>query len=227
MIVENSTVVARGLAVRRAGRWLLRPATFGVRAGVVGLAGPAKTGKSTLLATLATLRRPHSGSLEILGFDIGDNTSLRSIRARIGFLPEHFSWAANLTVGQFVAYAAYYKCVPGDRVRAVLERMELADTTSMELSLLPPDVRLRVGLAATCVHGPDLVLLDEPLAGLDERATAEITALLPTLAPTVLVTAEDSAALGRCDQLFTVTRGRLVETSRAPDAACAGGRDRV
>lgn len=226
MIADISTIVARDLGVRRAGRWLLRPTSLDVADGVVGLAGAAGAGKSALLSVLATLRRPNTGSLEVLGFDIADNTGLRSIRARIGFLPEHFSWAANLTVGQFVAYAAYYKCVPADRVRTVLERMELADTAALELSLLPADVRLRAGLAATCVHGPDLVLLDEPLAGLDERSAAEIAALVPTLAPTVLVTAETPAALGWCDRVFTLARGRLAETSRRPQVVGAGGRAR-
>ena len=208
MIADVSTIVARGMGIRRSGRWLLRPAAFGIAGGVIGLAGPSGVGKSTLLATFATLRRPHVGALDVLGYDIGNATNLRSVRARIGYLPARFSWAANLTAREFVAYAAYYKRMPAASVDAALERMELTEVASIELGLLPADVRLRAGLAATCVHEPDLVLLDEPLTGLDDQRTAELIPLIRSLAPAVLLTATDP---GWCDQVLTLSRGRLAE----------------
>src|SRR3954447_15650956 len=109
MIAEHSAIVVRGMGVRRGGRWLLRPVTFGVTEGVVGFAGPPGVGKSTLLATFATLRRPNSGVLHILGHDIANAADLRAARARIGYLPARFSRAESMTAGEFVAYAAYYK----------------------------------------------------------------------------------------------------------------------
>ncbi|MEU6037079.1 ATP-binding cassette domain-containing protein [Actinomadura sp. NPDC047616] len=151
------------MGVRRGGRWLLRPAAFGIAGGVTGLAGPPGTGKSTLLATFATLRRPQAGALRILGRDTGNCADLRAARARIGYLPGRFRWADNLTAAEFVAYAAYYKGMRGTAVRPALRRFDIADTAATELALLPPDVRLRAGLAATCVHEPELVLLDDPL----------------------------------------------------------------
>jgi ABC-2 type transport system ATP-binding protein len=227
MIVETSAIVARDLGVRRGGRWLLRPATFGIAEGTTGLAGPPGVGKTSLLATFATLRRPHTGVLEVLGRDTEDSGNLRAIRARIGYLPGNFSWATSLSVGDFVGYAAYYKRVSNGAVQSVLARMELDDVASMELGVLPPDVRLRAGLAATCVHDPDVVLLDEPLSGLDEDVRDDLIPLISGLAPTVLLTAPAAQQLtGWCDRVCTLARGRLtelptaMERTRVPSQYC-------
>jgi ABC-2 type transport system ATP-binding protein len=227
MIVETSAIVARDLGVRRGGRWLLRPATFGIAEGVTGLAGPPGVGKTSLLATFATLRRPYTGTLEILGYHTEDSRNLRSVRARLGYLPDNFKWAANLKVRDFVGYVAYYKRASQAAAHAMLARMELADVASVELGVLPPDLRLRAGLAATCVHEPELVLLDEPCAALDEPARAEVMPLIRSLAPTVVLTAPTAQELtGWCDQVFSLVRGRLVGPSDlAARAGRAGCRD--
>lgn len=210
MIVEPSAIVARDMGVRRGGRWLLRPAAFGIAEGVTGLTGPPGVGKTSVLATFATLRRPYTGTLEILGYDTEDSRNLRAIRARLGYLPDNFEWAANLNVRDFVAYVAYYKRAPQAAIDAMLARMELDDVASMELGVLPPDVRLRAGLAATCVHEPDLVLLDDPCGGLEESVQAELMPLIRSLAPTVLLTAPAAQQLtGWCDRVLSLVRGRL------------------
>jgi ABC-2 type transport system ATP-binding protein len=216
MIADVSTIVARGMGIRRGRRWILRPAAFGIAGGVVGLAGPPGVGKTTLLTTFATLRRPQAGALEILGYDTRDPAELRSVRARLGYLPDDFGWAASLRVSDFVAYTAYYKRAPAEAVEAALVRMDLRDVATMELGMLPADVRLRAGLAATCVNEPDIVLLDEPLADIDDEAV-DLWPLIRSLAPTVLVTAQAAERLsGRCDRIFTLARGRLTARPTEP-----------
>ncbi|WP_240489727.1 ATP-binding cassette domain-containing protein [Actinomadura atramentaria] len=209
---------------------------FGVAEGVAGLAGQPGSGKTTLLATFATLRRPSTGALRILGHDSGNSAGVRAIRARVGYLPGRIAFAANMTVGEFVGYAAYYKGMRASAARAALKRLDLADAGRAELSHLPPDVRLRAGLAATCVHEPELVLLDEPLAGLssgrpgDAAAAAELIPLIRSLAPTVVVTAESERLLtGWCDRVLTLARGRLTDGTpgaqlgdAAPEASARG-----
>ena len=223
-------IVARGMGVRRGGRWLLRPVTFGVPEGVVGLAGPPGAGKSTLLATFATLRRPNAGALHILGHDITNAAGQRAARAGIGYLPARFSQAEGMTAGEFVAYAAYYKRTSASAAQSMLRRFDLTDAAGTELALLPPEVRLRAGLAAACVHEPGLVLLDDPFGELCAAAEpwptgaagpgrqtlttamAELIPVLRSLAPAVVVTADATETLtGWCDRLFTLARGRLSE----------------
>ncbi|MCW2885600.1 MAG: transporter related protein [Streptosporangiaceae bacterium] len=225
MIADISTIVAREMGVRRGGRWLLRPATFGIAGGVIGLTGSPGAGKSTLLATFATMRRPYVGALDILGYATGSSADLRRLRARIGYLPADFSWAAGLRVRDFVAYSASYKRISMPAVQAILERLELGDVAAMKLGMLPADVRLRAALAATCVHDPDLVLLDEPLTGVSEQAADELIPLLRSLAPTVLVTGPSAGHVaGWCDQVFALARGRLTELATRPRPVGTGGR---
>ncbi|WP_245918726.1 ATP-binding cassette domain-containing protein [Actinomadura mexicana] len=229
------------MGVRRGGRWLLRPVTFGVPEGVVGLAGPPGAGKSTLLATFATLRRPNTGALHILGHDITNAAGQRAARAGIGYLPARFSRAEGMTAGEFVAYAAYYKRTSASAAQSMVRRFDLTEAAGTELALLPPDVRLRAGLAAACVHEPGLVLLDDPFGELCAAAEpwptgaagpgrhsltaamAELIPVLRTLAPTVVVTADAAATLtGWCDRLFTLARGRLSEQPTHSAAARRG-----
>lgn len=223
-------IVARGMGVRRGGRWLLRPVTFGVPEGVVGLAGPPGAGKSTLLATFATLRRPNTGALHVLGHDVGQSAGLRAARAGIGYLPARFSRAEHMTAREFVEYAAYYKRTSASAARSMMRRLDLTEAAGTELALLPPDVRLRAGLAAACVHEPEVLLLDDPFGqlcaaaepwptGADgpgrqvlTSAMAELIPVLRTLAPAVVVTADATETLtGWCDRLLTLARGRLTE----------------
>jgi ABC-type multidrug transport system ATPase subunit len=225
MIADISTIVAREMGVRRRGRWLLRPATFGIAGGMIGLTASPGAGKSTLLATFATMRRPHVGALDVLGYDTRRSAGLRELRSRIGYLPADITWASGLRVDDFVAYSAYYKRTPISAVRSILERLELGDVAAMELGMLPPDVRLRAALAATCVHDPELVFMDEPLTGLTEQAADELVPLLRSLAPTVVVTAPAAGqVVGWCDQVFALARGRLTELATRPRPAATGGR---
>jgi ABC-2 type transport system ATP-binding protein len=217
MIGEFSAIVAQGVGIRRQRRWLLRPTTFEVTHGVVGLAGPAGPGRSAVLETLATLRRPSAGGLAVLGQDVTRRAGRRAVRGRIGLLPARFGWASGLSTRDFVAYASYYKCTPRRAVDAILERFGLSDAAPFEMDMLPKDLRLRAGLAATCVHEPELVFLDEPLTGIGDAERAELIPLLRGLAPTVVVTAADAGELtGWCDRSFGMVRGRLIESPCVP-----------
>ncbi|WP_460369362.1 ATP-binding cassette domain-containing protein [Actinocorallia lasiicapitis] len=182
---------------------------------MIGIAGPSGSGKSVLLATLATLRRPQTGTVELFGEPVESRKALRRARSRIGFLPSDARWSGGSTVHDFVSYAAYYQRQPGETVRQVLASLDLTDVASWQLGELSADLRVRAGLAAACVHSPDLAFLDEPLAGLAPHAVRELVPLLTTIAPTVIVTANDPADLAWCDQTFTLNAGHLATPAHA------------
>ncbi|MCO5993996.1 ATP-binding cassette domain-containing protein [Actinoallomurus rhizosphaericola] len=215
--MNSSAIVARGLGIRRRRRWILRPTTVEVAYGVVGLAAPAGPARSAVLQTLATLRHASVGDLEVLGQDVTRRAGRRAVRARIGLLPARFAWTSGLSTRDFVAYASYYKCTPRRAVDAILERFGLSDAAALEMDMLPQDLRLRAGIAAACAHEPELVFLDEPLAGIGDSEREELIPLLRALAPAVVVTAADPAELsGWCDQGLSMVRGRLIEAPCVP-----------
>lgn len=204
-------IVARDMGVRRGGRWLLRPASFAIAGGVIGVAGAAGTGKSTLLATFGTLRRPTTGVLEVLGADVGDRAARRSIRAWLGYLPGHRQ-DPDMTTADLIAYAGYFKRAGREAVEATIARFGLADVAGLTLTGLPSDVRFRAGIAAACVGGPRLVLIDVPMTGFDPRAWHELVPVLRGAAPTVIVTARTPDELTDwCDRVLVLARGRLNE----------------
>jgi len=217
VIVETSAIVARGLGIRRGGRWVLHPASFGLPEGLVGIAGPDPADRSDLLATLATLRRPQTGRLEVLGLDVRTRACLRRLRTRIGFLPARARWAAGFTVHDLVSYAAYYQRRPPSSVRDVLTSLELTDVAAWPYGDLPPDLRVRAGIAAACVHRPEIAFLDEPLTPLGEAARAELVPLLSGLAPTVVVTAPEADwLLPWCHRVLRLERALLAPADGAP-----------
>lgn len=220
MIVETSAIVARGLGVRRGGRWVLRPASFGLPEGLVGIAGPDPSDRADLLATLATLRRPQAGRLEVLGIDARTRAGLRLLRTRIGFLPARARWAVGFTVHDLVSYAAYYQRRPPSSVRDVLTALEVSDAAAWPYGDLPPDLRVRAGLAAACVHRPEIAFLGEPLTPLGDAARAELVPLLAGLAPTVVLTAPEAGWLTPwCDHVHRLEGGLLSPAGGTAPAA--------
>ncbi|WP_198653087.1 ATP-binding cassette domain-containing protein [Actinocorallia populi] len=205
---------------------MLRPSSFGLPEGMVGIAGQDPSGRSDLLATLATLRRPHAGRLEVLGFDVRNRATLRRLRTRIGFLPARARWAAGFTVHDLVSYAAYYQRRSPSSVRDVLTALELSDAAAWPYGELPADLRVRAGLAAACVHRPQIAFLDEPLTLLGDAARAELVPLLAGLAPTVVLTAPSAAWLTPwCDHVYVLERARLVPAGETAPLAAPPARE--
>lgn len=139
--------------------------------GILGLLGPNGAGKTTLLRTLATIIRPSSGSMRILSYDPADRKERRAIRRRLGYLPQSLGYYPNFTVFEFVEYFALLKEVPAGEAKAAvakaIERVGLEDRAKSKLKTLSGGMLKRVGIAQAIVNDPDLLLLDEPTAGLD------------------------------------------------------------
>jgi ABC-type multidrug transport system ATPase subunit len=191
--------------------------TLGVDTGVFGLLGPNGAGKTSLLRMIATVIPPTSGRLRLLGLDPGGHGPRREIRRRLGYLPQHLGYYPGFTVVDFVEYFALLKEVPPGRVphavAAAVERVGLGDKAKAKLRTLSGGMLRRVGIAQAIVNEPELLLLDEPTAGLDPEQRVHFRALLRALGQqaTVVVSThlvEDVGAA--CSQVALMDQGKIV-----------------
>jgi ABC-2 type transport system ATP-binding protein len=201
--------------------------------GVFGLLGPNGAGKTSLLRMMATAVPPSAGRLRLLGRDPGRYGPCREIRRRLGYLPQNPGFYPGFTVTEFVEYFALLKEVPPARIRAAvataIDRVELGDRRKARLRTLSGGMLRRAGIAQAIVNEPELLLLDEPTAGLDPQQRVTFRALLRDLGQraTVVVSThlvEDVAAA--CADVALMDRGRIVFQG-TPDAlaARAGGQE--
>jgi ABC-2 type transport system ATP-binding protein len=199
--------------------------------GVHGLLGPNGAGKTTLMRVLATVAVPASGSVRLLGRAPDVRGAQRDVRRRLGYLPQVFGFYPRFRVREFVEYFAWLKEVPGPQVpiavdRAI-ERVGLADRAEDRMKSLSGGMLRRVGIAQAIVNDPDLLLLDEPTAGLDPEQRVALRTLLREIGvdSCVLVSThlvEDVAAA--CSTVTLMDAGRSVFRG-TPDQLVAAGAD--
>jgi ABC-type multidrug transport system ATPase subunit len=191
--------------------------TMTIGPGVFGLLGPNGAGKTSLLRTLATVIPPSSGRIRLLGRDPGDYRQRKEIRRRLGYLPQHLGFYPRFTVVEFVEYFALLKEVPAVRVpravAAAVERVGLGAQATSRLRTLSGGMLRRVGIAQAIVNEPELLLLDEPTAGLDPEQRVAFRTMLRDLGrqATIIVSThlvEDVGAA--CTQVGLMNGGRIV-----------------
>lgn len=179
----------------------------------LGLVGPNGSGKSTLQRLLAGVERPDGGELEVLGGRLSDPT----VRARIGFVPEDSPFPGELTalavlelLGSLQGLA---RAEVRDRGAALLERVGLAASARTALRRYSRGMLRRFALAQAWLHRPDLVLLDEPTAGLDAQGFEVLDDLLGearSRGATVVFTSHLVTDVHRhCDELVVLLDGRI------------------
>ena len=197
--------------------------------GVFGLLGPNGAGKTSLLRMMATAIPPTSGRLRLLGCDPGSYGPRREIRRRLGYLPQNLGSYPGFTVVEFVEYFALLKEVPAGRipaaVAAAVERTGLGGKAKAKLRTLSGGMLRRVGVAQAIVNEPELLLLDEPTAGLDPEQRVAFRALLRELGgrATIVVSThlvEDVGAA--CTQVALMDQGKIVFHGTPGDLAVRG-----
>ena len=198
-------------------------------AGVFGLLGPNGAGKTTLLRMMATVVAPSSGGLQLLGRDPGSYASRREIRRRLGYLPQNLGYYPGFTVAEFVEYFALLKDMPPAQVpravAAAIERVDLGGKARAKLRTLSGGMLRRAGIAQAIVNQPELLLLDEPTAGLDPEQRMAFRGLLRDLGErsTVVVSThlvEDVGAA--CSQVALMDQGKIVFQGSPADLSARG-----
>ena len=157
--------------------------TWRLEPGVIGLLGPNGAGKSTLMKLMAGLLQPSRGTMTVLG---GQPFHDLAVRRRIGYSPEHESTYDNLTALELVTSLAHLAGVPragaAKAARAAIEAMGMTGALDRYVGGFSKGMKQRTKLAATLAHDPDLLILDEPLTGVDPEARIDIIAKIRRLA---------------------------------------------
>jgi ABC-2 type transport system ATP-binding protein len=157
--------------------------TWEMSAGIIGLLGPNGAGKSTLMKIMAGLLRPSQGTLRIFGESPHEAPE---VRARIGYCPEHEGMYDELTAFEMVRAMAELSGVArgkaGEAAERALDQMGMSQAAHRRIRGFSKGMRQRTKLATTLAHDPDVLLLDEPLTGVDPLARAEIIDCVRTLA---------------------------------------------
>jgi len=191
--------------------------SFDVQHGeVFGLLGLNGAGKTTLISILATERRPSAGDALLLGYSIRDQR--RAVRQMIGVAPQEIALYPMLTAAENLRFFGRIYGLGGaelaSRVEQLLHFVGLQDRSSDRVLTYSGGMKRRLNLAVALVHGPKLVLLDEPTAGVDPQSREEILNLVRRLrdaGKAILYTTHYmEEAEGLCDRLGILNKGRLV-----------------
>lgn len=187
------------------------------RGSCVGLLGLNGAGKTTLLKMMSSLTTPTSGRLEIEGVEIAQ--APETTRCNVGFLPETPPLYDEMTTAGFLKFIAQLRGVPvnrlNDAIRSVSERCEIAHVLDQTIGHLSYGYKKRVGIASAIVHEPTLVILDEPIAGLDPAQIVGIRDLVRTLKGdhTVIISSHILTEMSQvCDRIVVIHRGKVVAT---------------
>lgn len=215
---SNSAVIAvMDLVHRYDDRTALNGVSFDVRpAELFGLLGPNGSGKTTLFRILSTLMVPVGGRAIILGYDVAKDPS--QLRREIGVVFQAQSIDLKLTAAENLRHQGHLYGLHGtdlrNRMKEILERVGLADRADDKAETFSGGMQRRLELAKGLLHGPRVLLLDEPTTGLDPGARRDLWQYLRILRDeehvSVLVTTHLMEEADRCDRLAILNEGRVV-----------------
>jgi ABC-type multidrug transport system ATPase subunit len=164
----------------RSGDYGVRELSLHVSGGVLGLLGPNGAGKTTLMQMIATVTKPTAGRIFFRDVDVVANAD--ALRPRLGYLPQDFGVYENLTAIEFLTYFAALKGVRGKaKVQEMLETVNLHHVANRAVGGFSGGMKQRLGIAQALINDPDLVIVDEPTAGLDPEERVRFRNVLSDL----------------------------------------------
>jgi ABC-2 type transport system ATP-binding protein len=184
---------------------------------IVGFLGPNGAGKTTTMRMLTCFLPPSSGTASVAGFDVLEKPL--EVKKRIGYLPETPPIYPEMETTEYLDFVGKLKGLSGadlqKRVDYVCERCAIADVKNKLLGKLSKGYRQRVGLAQAIIHNPDVLILDEPTAGLDPKQINETRDLIKGLAGdhTIILSTHILPEVEQtCEQVIIINKGKLVAT---------------
>ncbi|MDN3919540.1 ABC transporter ATP-binding protein [Roseateles violae] len=196
------------------------------RGEILGFLGPNGSGKTTSIRLMCGLLTPDAGSGTCLGYDIRTQSDL--IKQHVGYMTQRFSFWDDLSIRENLDFVARMYEMPGRReaVARALADLNLTARADQLAGSLSGGWKQRLALAACMLHQPQLLLLDEPTAGVDPKARREFWAELHELAArgiSILVSTHYMDEAERCHKLVYIAYGRLMAQGRAADIIAAQG----
>ena len=186
--------------------------------GVWGLLGANGAGKTTLMRMLAGILRPSSGRILCDGVEIG--TLGAAYREKLGYLPQEFGFYPEFTVQDYLEYMAALKGLPhteaARQIDALLERVSLTEVRRKKIVKLSGGMKRRVGIAQALLNDPEILILDEPTAGLDVQARNDVLDILREYMAedenrSIIITSHISSDIENlCDDVYLINDGRII-----------------
>jgi ABC-type multidrug transport system ATPase subunit len=169
-----------------AGNYGVKDFTLSARNGVLGLLGPNGAGKTTLMQMIATITRATAGTILFQETDIVRNPEF--LRSRLGYLPQDFGIYENLTAIEFLSYFASLKGVHSStKIQEMLEMVNLHTVAKRTVGGFSGGMKQRLGIAQALINDPELLIVDEPTAGLDPEERVRFRNILTDLGHSKLV----------------------------------------
>jgi ABC-2 type transport system ATP-binding protein len=185
------------------------------RGEILGFLGPNGAGKTTTMRILTGYMPATEGKAIVAGFDVFDRPL--EAKRRTGYLPETPPLYPDMTVREYLTFVAKIKAVPpgerSQRIQTVMERTRIADMADRLCSRLSKGYKQRVGLAQALIHNPEVLILDEPTAGLDPKQIIETRQLIKELAGdhTIILSTHILPEVSQtCQRIVIISKGRMV-----------------
>ena len=207
-------IVIKNLSKNYGRKAALKNVSVTIHSGMYGLLGRNGAGKTSLMRILATLSVPSSGEISMNGIPIKETTKIREI---VGYLPQDFSFYRNMSVYGAMDYLGLLSNIPDkvrkERISALLEQVNLKENVRTKLKALSGGMKRRLGIAQALLHNPQILIVDEPTAGLDPEERIRFRNLLSEFADdriVILSTHISSDVESSCENIGVLDNGRMI-----------------
>lgn len=207
-------IVINNLSKNYGKKSALKNVSVTIHSGMYGLLGRNGAGKTSLMRILATLSVPSSGEISMNGISIKETTKIREI---VGYLPQDFSFYRNMSVYGAMDYLGLLSNIPDkvrkERISALLEQVNLKENVRTKVKALSGGMKRRLGIAQALLHNPQILIVDEPTAGLDPEERIRFRNLLSKFAEdriVILSTHISSDVESSCENIGVLDNGRMI-----------------